>query len=434
MSSAPRVPLIEVKDPIPEPAKAKETYLPSWPTTTPSQIVNAQTHDAAVAAVNEVIVQAASDRGVGHLTNRLPDGDEREKRQDSNRRKTKAVMKRLWPSKGGKNGKRLKTLFSGQWADVPLEEFLAFAADAGFEGVELACWHFDMQRALVDDAYVGWIKALFEKYGLKLVAISTHLVGQCVLDNIDERHQAIVPAYIWGDGNRYGVNLRAAQEVMDTVLVAQRLGVKVINGFTGSSIWHMVYDFPPAPKGAFQAGFDLLAERWNPILDVFGDRGIVFALEVHPTEIAYDVITFERSLKALDYRPEFGMNYDPSHLIWQGMDPVELIRRFPDRVYHVHMKDALVRQGNYRSVLGSYLSFGDEERGFDFVSLGRGDVNFNDVIRALNTVGYLGPLSNEWEDSGMERTEGAREASKFITATDFSKSDRRMDQAFATPA
>lgn len=430
----PRVPIFTVVDPIPEPAKTQEKYLPTWAGDTPESIVNAATKDASVLAVNAAITEASVAHGASHQTVRLADGMERDALQATNKRLTTAVMDRLWPTKGGKNGKRLKTLFSGQWADVPLEEFLAFAADAGFEGVELACWHFDVQRALVDDDYVAWIKQLFEKYGLKLVAISTHLVGQCVLDNIDIRHQSIIPDYVWGDGNVHGVNLRAALEVMDTVFVAKRLGVSVITGFTGSSVWHMVYDFPPAPKGAFQAGYDLLADRWNPILDVFGENGVVFALEVHPTEIAFDVITFERAQKALNYRPEFGMNFDPSHLIWQGLDPAELIRKFPDRVYHVHMKDALTRTGTHRSVLGSNLDFGDEERGFDFVSLGRGDVDFNDIIRALNTAGYRGPLSNEWEDSGMERTAGAREASEFITKVDFSRSDRRMDQAFATPA
>lgn len=340
-------------------------------------------------------------------------------------------MGSLWPSKNGADGKRLVTLFSGQWADVPLEEFLAFAKDAGYGGVELACWHFDLQRALVDDGYVAWIKQLFAKYDLQLVAISSHLVGQAVLDNVDKRHKGILPPYVWGDGNPYGVNYRAAFELMDTAKAASRLGVKVVNGFTGSSIWHAVYDFPPAGDDFFEAGYQLFADRFNPILDVFALYGIVFALEVHPTEIAFDVETFDRALEAIGNRSEFGMNFDPSHLKWQGMDPTMLIDSFPDRVYHVHFKDALTRDGNYRSRLASHLPFGNRARGFDFVSLGRGNIDFNEVVRALNAVGYNGPLSVEWEDSGMERSQGAREALEFTRKTDFSKSDRRMDQAFA---
>lgn len=426
-----RTPLIVVENPTPEPAKTQESYLPSWAGPTPPEILQAMANGDPTAIVNELIIKAAERRlGTQPLTQQSTN-ENREAVWATNKKLTAEVMPRLWPTKTGSGGKkRLKTLFSGQWADVPLEEFLAYAKDAGFEGVELACWHFDLQRALVDDEYVKWILALFTKYDLKLVAISAHLVGQAVLDNIEPRHKGILPGHVWGDGISYGVNLRAAEEMMDTAAVARRLGVNVVNGFTGSSIWHMVYDFPAAGDPAIQAGFDLLAIRWNPILDVFALFGEVFALEVHPTEIAFDIYTAERSLKNLDYRPEFGFNFDPSHLLWQGVDYVEFIRAFPDRIYHVHMKDATVKFGGKGSVLGSFLPFGHPDRGFDFVSLGRGDINFTKIIRALNAANYNGPLSNEWEDSGMNREEGAREASTFISNVDFSKSDRRMDQAF----
>ena len=155
------------------------------------------------------------------------------------------------------------------------------------------------------------------------------------------------------------------------------------------------------------AGFQLLADRWNPILDVFQECGVKFALEVHPTEIAFDIYSAERALKALDNREEFGFNFDPSHLIWQGVDPVEFIRAFPDRIYHVHMKDATVTLNGKTGILASHLSFGDPRRGWDFRSVGRGGVQFEEIIRALNAFGYTGPLSVEWEDSGMDREHGA---------------------------
>lgn len=427
----PRVPLIAVTDPIPEPATTK-TFPPKWPTVTPEDVRKAGTTEESAALVTHHISVQSNAR----LKHSLPTVQCHESDRDQvwaeNKKLTSTVMQKLWPAKTGSGGKkRLKTLFSGQFADVPLEEFLAFAADAGFEGVELACWHFNVQRALIDDEYVAWIKALFAKYKLSLVAISSHLVGQGVLDIIDKRHKAILPEYVWGDGNPHGVNLRCALEIMDTVAVAKRLSVSVINGFMGSSIWQYVYDFPPAGD-LIQEGHDLLAQRWNPILDVFGDEEVFFALEVHPTEIAFDIYTAEKALQILDYRCEFGFNFDPSHLIWQGINPVEFIECFPDRIYHVHMKDAGIRTGGKRSVLGSNLPFGDGRRGFDFFSLGRGQVNFTEIIRALNAIGYNGPLSNEWEDSGMDRTEGAREASVFISEVDFGKSDRRMDEAFGS--
>ena len=236
------------------------------------------------------------------------------------------------------------TLFTGQWADLTLEDLARKASEFGYQGLELACWgdHFEVDKALTDDGYCAGRRDLLERYDLQVHAISTHLVGQAVLDNIDERHKAILPPHVWGDGDPAGVNKRAAEEMKNTARAAQKLGVGVVNGFTGSSIWHLLYSFPPVPPAMIDAGFELLAERFNPILDVFGECGVRFALEVHPTEIAFDIYTAERALEALDRREEFGFNFDPSHLLWQGVDPVEFIRAFPDRIYHVHIKDAIV--------------------------------------------------------------------------------------------
>jgi sugar phosphate isomerase/epimerase len=273
-------------------------------------------------------------------------------------------------------------------------------------------------------------RKLLDKHGMQVFAISSHLVGQAVLDNIDARHQAILPKYVWGDGDPAGVNARAVEELKNTARAAQRFGVGVVNGFTGSSIWHLLYSFPPVSPKMIDDGFALLAERFNPILDVFAECGVKFALEVHPTEIAFDLYTAQRALDALDRRPEFGFNFDPSHLIWQGVDPVEFIRAFPDRIYHVHMKDALVKLDGRSGILASHLNFGDPRRGWDFRSLGRGGVNFEEIIRALNDIGYSGPLSVEWEDSGMDRDHGAREACQFVKRVDFQPSGRAFDASF----
>lgn len=325
------------------------------------------------------------------------------------------------------------TLFTGQWADLKLEELCKKAKDFGYDGVELACWgdHFEVDKALSDDTYCARKRELLEKYDLQVFAISNHLVGQAVLDRIDARHKAILPDYVWGDGNPDRVTERAIAEMKNTARAAKKLGVSVVNGFTGSSIWHLIYDFPPTPKSMIDEGFRLLAERWNPILDVFQECGVKFALEVHPTEIAFDIYSAERALQALDHREEFGFNFDPSHLIWQGVDPVEFIRAFPNRIYHVHMKDAKVTLNGKTGILSSHLSFGDARRGWDFRSVGRGGVQFEEIIRALNAIGYNGPLSVEWEDSGMDREHGAREACQYVKNIDFKPSNRAFDAAFA---
>ncbi len=324
------------------------------------------------------------------------------------------------------------TIFTGQWADLPLETLAQKMSGFGYNGLELACWgdHFEVEKALDQDDYCSKKREILEKYTLQVFAISNHLVGQAVLDNIDERHQAILPPYVWGDGDPAGVNERAADEMMNTARAAQKLGIGVVNGFTGSSIWHLLYSFPPVSPAMIDDGFKLLAERFNPILDVFAECGVKFALEVHPTEIAFDLYTAERALDALSYREEFGFNFDPSHLIWQGVNPVEFIRRFSDRIYHVHMKDAIVTLNGRSGILASHLNFGDPARGWDFRSLGRGGVNFEEIIRALNQVGYQGPLSVEWEDSGMDREHGAREACEFVKKIDFEPSRLAFDAAF----
>lgn len=324
------------------------------------------------------------------------------------------------------------TLFTGQWADLAIEDMARMTAEFGYDGIELACWgdHFEVDKALADDNYCTQKRELLDRHNLQCHAISAHLVGQAVLDNIDGRHQAILPDYVWGDGDPTGVNQRAVEELKNTARAAQKFGVNVVNGFTGSSIWHLNYSFPPVPPSMIDDGFALLAERFNPILDVFAECGVKFALEVHPTEIAFDIYSAERALEALGGREEFGFNFDPSHLHWQGVCPVEFIRAFPDRIYHVHIKDAITTLNGKSGILASHLNFGDHRRGWDFRSPGRGAVNFEEIIRALNDIGYDGPLSIEWEDSGMEREFGAREACEFTKKLDFAPSGRAFDAAF----
>ena len=324
------------------------------------------------------------------------------------------------------------TLCAGQWADLPLETLCAKAKDIGFDGLELCCGgnQFDVSKAMADPNYGNRQRQTLAKYGLKMFSLSNHLVGQAILDPLDSRHKAILPAYVWGDGDPDGVHARAAEDMKNCARAAAQLGLRVVNGFTGSSIWHLLYSFPPVAPATIEDGFKLLAERFHPILDVFAECKVKFALEVHPTEIAFDLYTAERAVEALDRRPEFGFNFDPSHLIWQGVDPAKFIRKFPDRIYHVHMKDAIVTLDGSSGILSSHLNFGDARRGWDFRSLGRGSVNFESIIRALNDAGYTGPLSVEWEDSGMERERGARESLEFVKKLDFEPSRVAFDAAF----
>lgn len=325
------------------------------------------------------------------------------------------------------------TLFTGQWADLSLKDLAKKASGWGFDGLELACWgdHFEVDKALENDAYCRNKRDLLEKNGLKCFAVGAHLVGQCVCDPIDSRHKAVLPPRIWGDGNPEGVRQRAAEELKNTARAAAKLGVKIVTGFTGSSVWSKLYFFPPTSQADINAGYEDFAARFRPILDVFQAEGVVFALEVHPTEIAYDLYTAQRTLDALNNHPNFGFNFDPSHFIHQFIDPVFFVDEFGSKIFHVHVKDSRVQLNGRNSILSSHLDFGDPRRGWDFVSPGRGEVEWDQLIRALNRVGYKGPLSIEWEDSGMDREWGAPEALEMIRGQDFTPSTVAFDAAFA---
>ena len=323
------------------------------------------------------------------------------------------------------------TLFTGQWADLPIETMCQKAQEFGYDGLELCCWGDHMEVAKADQAYCDARKALLEKYELKLFAISTHLDGQCVSDNIDIRHKSIASAQVWGDGDPAGVNQRAAEEMIKTAKVAKMLGIDTVCGFTGSPIWHLLYSFPPVSPEMIQKGYEDFAARWIPILDEYQKLGIKFALEVHPTEIAFDIHSAHLALKALNYHPAFGFNFDPSHFGYQHVDYVKFIYEFSDRIFHVHMKDVHWRETpGTVGVFGGHVPFGNPNRYWNFRSLGRGCINFEEIIRALNHIGYNGPLSVEWEDSGMDREHGAAEACDFVRNIDFKPSQVAFDSAF----
>ena len=324
------------------------------------------------------------------------------------------------------------TLFTGQFADIPLETLAEKAASWGYDGLELACWgdHVDVERAAKSKTYARSRKEILAKHGLKLFAISNHLAGQLVCDpNSDARSDGFAPKACKGDAA--AKRKWAVKEMKLTARAARNIGVDIVNGFTGSSIWHMLYSFPPASDAMIDEGFSYFAKMWNPILNTFDTCGVKFALEVHPTEIAFDTVTAARALDAIDNRPAFGFNFDPSHLHWQMVDPVQFIRAFPKRIYHVHMKDAAITLDGRTGILASHLNFGQPGRGWDFRSPGRGGIDFEEIIRALNEIGHHGPLSVEWEDAAMDREFGAEEACEFVKSLDFPKSDRVFDEAFS---
>lgn len=326
-------------------------------------------------------------------------------------------------------GKRPVTIFSGQWADLPFEECCRKMAAFGYDGIEIACWgdHMEVAKAAADPAYAKGRRDILAKHKLGCWALGAHLAGQCVTSLYDPRYDGFMPAAMKGKGAE--MNKWAAEEMKLAAKAAKAMGVKVVTGFTGSPIWNYWYSFPQISQKQVDDAFREVVDKWTPILDVFDECGVKFALEVHPTEIAFDLYSTEKLLDAFKRRPTFGLNFDPSHLLWQGVNPALFVREFGDRIYHVHMKDAAVVLDGKAGILGGHIEFGDTRRGWNFRSLGHGQVDFDAIIRELNVIKYDGPLSVEWEDSGMDREFGAREACEFVKRVDYPPSSVAFDEA-----
>ena len=323
------------------------------------------------------------------------------------------------------------TLYTGQWGDLSLEEIAELSEKMGYEGLELAPAHLNIRKAATDPTYVHEVKDLLQKHGLCCRAISNHLAGQCVADTLDgaydRRLDGFAPAELAGRPEE--IRKWAIEEMKYTARAAKEMDVEIVTFFMGSPIWRFWYSFPQTTEEMVENGYRKIKELWSPVMDEFDACGVRLALEVHPTEIAFDYWSTRRLLDTFEKRPTLGINFDPSHLFWQGLDPQMFILDFADRIYHVHVKDVKLNLNGRNGILGSHIAFGDQRRGWNFVSPGHGDIDFDNIIRALNQIGYTGPLSVEWEDNGMDRVFGASEACEFTKQINFSPSDVAFDAA-----
>jgi sugar phosphate isomerase/epimerase len=323
-------------------------------------------------------------------------------------------------------------LQSGPWTDLPFEQVVAKASDWGYQGLEVCCWgdHFEVQRAVSEDDYCQHKLDFLSRYELTAPVLATHRLGQALCDPIDARHKDLLPDYVWGDGVPAEVQQRAVEEMLASIRAAQKMGIAVVSGFSGSPLWSYVVGYPQASAAVVSQGLRDFAKVWNPILDACGQCGVKFALEIHPGQIAFDLTSAELALEAVRGREELGFTLDPSHLFWQGIDAAECIRRFPERIYHVHIKDAVLALNGGRGLLNGYLLAGDPRRAWDYRAPGRGGIDWEAFIRALNEAGYEGALSVEWKDAGMNRDFGAEEACRFVKRLDFEPARHGNEQLF----
>jgi sugar phosphate isomerase/epimerase len=323
-------------------------------------------------------------------------------------------------------------LCSSPWADLALEDLAARAAEWGYQGLELCCWgdHLEVQRALAEDDYCQRKLEMLARHELTVAVLDCRRVGQALCGPVDARLQRILPDYVWGDGSTDGVRQRAAEELTATGHVAQKLGVSVLSTNTGSALWPFVAGFPPVGPEDVVATFHDFAARCVPILDVCRDAGLRLACAVAPGQVAFDLASAEMALEAVHGREELGFAFDPSSLHWQGIDPVEFVRRFADRIFHVHVADVALTLTGRSSLLGAYLPAGDPRRGWEPRSPGHGGLDWEGILRALNAAGYDGPLAVDWRDAGMSRDHGADDACKFVKRLDFEPARLPEEQAF----
>ena len=321
------------------------------------------------------------------------------------------------------------TIFSGQWADLPFEKFCEKAKSFGYEGIEIACWgdHLDLKKAATDLKYVEERKNILKANNLKVLAIGTHSIGQCIDGNEDPRLASLLPPGVSAkpeDARKWAI-----QEMKHAAAAAKNMGVKIVTGFIGSPIWQYWYSYPQTTEKMITDAYAQILKHWTPIFDDFDKNGIKFALEVHPAGIAFDYYTAERLLKEFKNRKTLGFNFDPSHLLWQGITPHVFIRDFPKQILHVHVKDVAITLDGRAGILGSFLPFGDVKRGWNFRAPGRGDIDWESIIRELNSINYKGPLSVELEDTDMNREAGAKEACDFVRNINISPLDVVGDDA-----
>lgn len=324
------------------------------------------------------------------------------------------------------------TLFTSQWADLSLDRVCGLAAEMGYDGLELTKnAHLNAEKIVRDPSYGEEIKHLLSANNLKAWAISAHLDGQCVGDAqrwaYDPRLDNFAPKKLAGKPEE--IQKWAIEQMMITAHAAQAMDIHIVTFFMGSPIWKFWYSFPQTPEEVIEEGYQKEKELWTPIFDEFDRCHVRLALEVHPSEIAFDYWSTQRLLETFEFCPTLGINFDPSHLCWQGMDPAVFLYDFRERIYHVHVKDVKKNLNGRNGILGSHIAFGDQRRGWNFVSPGHGDVDFDNMIRMLNQIHYTGPLSIEWEDSGMDRITGAAEALNYTRKINFTASEFAFDTA-----
>ena len=296
-----------------------------------------------------------------------------------------------------------------------IESMANWASNLGFKGIQVPIGNpsfIDVAKAAESKDYCDELREKVAQHGVEITELSTHLEGQLVAVHpaYDELFDGFAP-----EAMRKNPKARTEWAINQVKLAAkasQPLGLTAHVTFSGAFLWPMVYPWPQRPSGLVDAGFEEIAKRWRPILDVFEECGVDCCYEIHPGEDLHDGITFERFLDEVDQHPRANILYDPSHFVLQQLDYLAFIDIYHERIKMFHVKDAEFNATGKQGVYGGYQDWVD--RAGRFRSLGDGQVDFKSVFSKFAAYDFDGWAVLEWECCLKHQEDGAREGAEFI--------------------
>ena len=309
-----------------------------------------------------------------------------------------------------------------------LDGLAAWAADCGYIGLQVPTGDMrlmDVGLAASSRDYAQELAGRLAAHGTVFTELSAHLQGQLV---------AVHPAYdLLFDGFApQAVRGRpqarqdwAVDQLKKTLSAAANLGLPAIAAFSGALAWPYVYPWPQRPAGLIEAAFDELAKRWKPILDHAEDVGVDICFEIHPGEDLHDGVSYEMFLERVGGHQRARMLYDPSHYVLQGLDYLQNIDIYHERISMFHVKDAEFNPTGRQGVYGGYQPWID--RAGRFRSPGDGQVDFTAVFSKLAQYDFAGWAVVEWECALKHPEDGAREGAAFVRDHIIRVTDRAFD-------
>jgi sugar phosphate isomerase/epimerase len=376
--------------------------------------------------------------------------------------------------KNGKGSYHQIGLVRGQFGNVPMDKWVKFIQEAGFDGWEEASWELDLRKCDTDEGAAAYARErldLAKRHGLEIFTVAVHLQGQALGDEPTAKTLQFVggeavqaykawrdkgnnpprtdPYYVPDEVGRM-VHEQAKRDLLACVRLAGHLS-KLQNrkvalpGFVGSPAhcWSHWFLFPPLPgeiaghkiPDARQVSLELLVERFKPVWDLCKQYGVTFDLECHPSERAMGDLEsasdYIKHMSKAGYEGVVGFNLDGSHLEWQNVSVIQFIREFPNYIHCAHVKGVWVAREHCRAGrLGGHRPMGHWSNGWNFVTAGTArDANsLEEIFIELNRVGFDGAVSIEWEDNDAEQHAGAKQALANCRKADLPPSGMRHDE------